>query len=826
MTEPPMTQPARVPILSLAALGQDLRFAWRMLAKTPLFTITVVLTLALGIGLNTAVFSVVDALLLRPTPGVRATDELVQLYRKWPGMPYGSNSVPHFLRLQERTGDIFSDVVTFGFATLNITVDGRPTTVFGEMVSANYFNALGVTAGRGRLFAPDETARDAHPIVVLSDGAWRSLFGADPSVVGRTIPLNGQAFTIVGVAPRGFQGLTQLVEPVLWIPLSQLSVARPFDAAPWESGNNYLNVVARRKPGVSVEQVTERLAALSREFTEELPDAYDDAAITVLPQSEVGIHPTMRGAQVGMSLAVLAVVVLLLIIACVNVANLFLARARDRAREMAIRLALGARRAALVRQLLVESLVFAFVSGVAGLLLATWAISLLNAISLPINIPVRPDLSLSPTVLAFALGVSLVTGVLFGLAPAVQATRPSLIPALKGEAPAGGGRSRVSKGLVIAQMSLSIILLVSAGLFLGNLRNATTLDKGFVGDQLLLADLSPELNGYSRGRTDQFYRELLTRLRSDPQVRAATIISDAPLGLSSSDRGVEVPGYVPAESENMSVYYTSSAPGYFETMQIPFVSGRDFTEMDDSASVPVLIVNERFAERFFGGQNAIGRTVRTRGRDHTVVGVVPTGKYRRLGEEPTAHIWFPQAQLFQAGMTLIVRGAGDPAALTPVLRREVAALDANLPVSNVRTMDEHLGIALMPARLTGMALGLFGALGLILASVGMYGVMAYSVSQRTREFGIRMAVGAGAADVIGLVMRQGMSLVLVGAVVGLVGAIAASRLLASVLYGGDALNPVTFTLVPLVLLAVAAVATYAPARRAATVDPAITLRAD
>jgi predicted permease len=527
-----------------------------------------------------------------------------------------------------------------------------------------------------------------------------------------------------------------------------------------------------------------------------------------------------------MSMAVLAVVAILLVIACVNVANLFLARARDRAREMAIRLALGARRAALVRQLLVESLVFSLVSGVVGLVVATWTIAVVNRISLPVAIPIRPELSLSPTVLGFALLASLVTGVLFGLAPALQATRPALIPALKGEAPAGGGRSRMSKGLVIAQMSLSIVLLVSAGLFLNNLKNATTLDKGFVGEQLLLAELDPSLNGYNRGRTEQFYRTLMERLASAPQVRSAAIVSDAPLGLSTSDRGVDVPGYVPAEGESMSILYVSSSPGYFETMGIPLTAGRDFTPSDDSASVPVLVINERFAERFWPGQNALGKTVRTRGRDHTVIGVVPTGKYRRLGEEPTAYMYFSQAQLFQSSMSLVLRTAVAPEAVIPLLRQEVQALDVNLPVSSVRSMDGHLGIALMPARLTGMALGLFGVLGLLLASVGMYGVMAYSVSQRTREIGIRMAIGAAASDVIALVMRQGLTLVLVGTVIGLAAAFGAAKLLAGVLYGGNAVDPLTFMLVPVLLIAVAALATFAPARRAATVDPAITLRSD
>ena len=807
----------------------DLRFAGRMLVKSPLFTTIVVVTLALGIGLNTAVFAAVEALLLRPVPAVRETDRLVQLYRTWPGPElYGSSSIPHFWDVRRRTTDVFDGAMAWNWSEVSITASGRPTMVFAQMVSADFFSVLGVPAARGRTFLPEEDeGRGAHPVIVLSDAGWRTLFGADPAIVGREVPLNGRNVTVVGVAPPGFLGVMPMVQPMLWIPLMQLGQVRPGGEAGFETrGNNYMNIVARLKPGVSFAQARARLDALETELRAEFPDEYEQSGIHMVPQDEAGVHPSFRGAQVGLSAVVMAVVVILLLIACVNVANLFLARARDRAREMAIRLALGARRAALVRQLLVESLVFSLVSGVAGLLVATWAIALVNGIRFPIAIDFAPDLQLSGRVLGFALGATVLTGVLFGLAPALQATRPALIPALKGEAPAGDGRSRVRRGLVVAQMALSIVLLVSAGLFLGNLRAATALDKGFDETNLLIADLDPSMQGYARGNTETFYRELVSRLEAEPTVRAASLTEALPLGLNSSDRGVEIPGYVPAKDEGMSVNYSRNAPGYFAAMGIPLLRGRDFTAQDDSGAVRAIIINQRFADRFWPGQEAVGKVVRTAGREWTVVGVVPTGKYQRLGEDPKAFMWFPQAQLWGANMAVVIRTAGDPSAAIPTLRRIVADLDANLPVSNLRTADEHLSIALLPARITGMALGVFGLLGLLLAAVGMYGVMAYSVSQRTREIGIRMAIGAAAADVIRLMMRQGMALVLVGAVLGLAGAVGASRLLAGVLYGGNALDPMTFTLVPLVLLGVAAVATYAPARRAAAVDPAITLRAD
>ena len=825
-----MTEPRSGALLSISALRADLRFAGRMVMKSPLFTTIVVLTLALGIGLNAAVFSMVDALLLRPLPGVANANELVQLYRTWPGdQQYGSNSIPHFWDVRARSSDVFTGAASWDFARVNITAGDRPQRMLMQMVSADFFTVLGVSAAMGRTFVPaEDEGRGAHPVGVLSDGGWRTLFGGDPDIIGRRVPVNGQSVEIIGVTRPGFRGALPLVDPMLWMPLMQLEQLHPGSGRTFENrDNNSMNIAARLRPGVSVEQARARMDAITLELRAEFPDAYEQSGINVVLQSEAGIHPTMRGAQVGLSAVVMIVVGLLLLIACVNVANLFLARARDRAREMAVRLALGARRAALVRQLLVESLVFSTLAGGVGLLVAWWTIGLANAIELPMDVAFRPDLRLSPLVLWFSLGVSLITGVLFGLVPALQATRPALIPALKGEAPAGGAGSRLNNGLVVAQMALSIVLLVSAGLFLTNLKNATSLDKGFVSENLLIGAVDPGLQGYTRAATEEFYRRLTVSLEGNPGVRSVAFIDQMPLGLGSSDRGVEIPGYTPAENEGMSIHYAKVSPGYFATMGIPLTRGREFTARDDSAAVRGLVVNQRFVDRFWPGKTDVeGRTVRTGGREHTVIGVVPTGKYLRLGEDPTAHMWFAQAQSWESGMMAIIRTAGDPAAVAPALRQAVGDLDVNLPVSDVRTMEQYLGISLMPARLTGAALGVFGILGLLLAAVGMYGVMAYSVSQRTREIGIRMAIGAAATDVVRLIMRQGLTLVLVGTAIGLVGALGASRLLRGILYGDTVLDPLTFLLVPLVLIGVSALATFAPARRAAAVDPAITLRTD
>jgi putative ABC transport system permease protein len=709
---------------------------------------------------------------------------------------------------------------------MNLAAGGTNERILGVMASANHFSVLGARAALGRTFVPaEDSGRGAHPVVVLSWSAWKGRFGGDPGIIGRSIVLNGRSYSVIGVAEAEFRGALPLVIPALWVPLSQFDDLRPGDRDAYtQRGSNSFNVVARLKPGVTLAQANEHMKALIAGLRTEHPQDYEDSGINIVLQSEAGIHPTFKAAQVALSSVVMAVVGVLLLIACVNVANLFLARARDRAREMAIRLSLGARRSRLVQQLLTESLLFAGASGLVGVGLAWWVIDLANRIRLPMDVDFSADLRLSPLVVAFAFGVSLLTGLLFGLAPALQATNPSLIPALKGEAPAGQSRSRASKGLVVAQMALSIVLLVSAGLFLRDLQNATTVDKGFVAENLLVADLAPELQGYNRARSEELYRRLRDKLTSMPNVKAVGYAAIVPLGLNESDSYVEVPGYTPAKNENMSLQVNWVTPGYFEAMGIRMKEGRGFTDRDDSASVRVMVVNEEMARKYWGGASPIGRTVKYGGKEHTVIGVVPTGKYQRLGEPPTPFYYLAQAQHWREGMSIVIRTTGDPQQVAPVLRSAAAAFDETLPVSDIRTMTKHLGIALLPARLAAAALGVFGLLGLVLASIGMYGVIAYTVSQRRREIGIRMAIGAAGGDVVGMIMRQGLTLVIVGAAIGIGGALAASRLLRGILYSPSVIDPLTFVGVPLLLTAVAALASWLPARRASGVDPLEALR--
>ena len=809
-------------------LRHDIRFAFRMLAKSPAFTAVAVLTLALGIGLNTAVFSTVHSLLIRPLPGVTEPDRLVQLYRSWSSdFLYGSNSIPHFFSVKEQN-DVFEAVAAWSFVPLNLSAGGENQRIVGEMVSADFFRVLGVRPELGRGFLPaEDTGPGEHPVVVLGHDFWEERFSGDPGVVGRILTLNGHPFEVVGVMGPEFRGAMAFVDSDVYAPLMMQRELMPGQDLLDSRGSNSLSMLARLKPGVTPEQAQSAMERLVRGLEETMPESYEGNTITVVAQSDAGIHPTFASAQNGMSVMMMAVVGILLLIACVNVANLFLARARDRRQEMGIRLAVGARRGRVARQLLTEALLFSVVAGAAGLGLAFGAVRLLNQVQMPTDIPISFDVSVSGPVLLFALGASLLTGVLFGLAPAVIATRPELVTALKA---AGGrkgvSRSRATRVLVGFQVALSLILLVSAGLFVRNLRVATTLEKGFDSENLMLVSMDPGLQGYTEAGTRDFYRQLLEAVRRYPDVRAAGLAEFVPLGLSSQQTGISIDGYEPSPDEVMSVDYNEATPGYFEAMGIDLVAGRTFSEDDHENTQPVLVINQRFAERYWPGESAVGKRVTVRSAEREVVGVVETGKYRSLGEDPLPFMYLPFEQAFNSAMTLHVRTAGPPESVFPRVVEEVRRLDAGLPLYDVRTMESHLGISMLPARLAGWVLGGFGALGLFLAAIGIYGVMAYSVAQRNREIGIRVALGAARSQVIGMVVRQGMLIVGIGTAAGLVAAVVAAQLIRGLLYTESAFDPVTFVGVPAVLLAAAALATYLPARRAAGVDPVRALKTE
>jgi len=802
---------------------RDLQYSFRMLIRSPLFTVAAVVTLALGIGLNAATFSAVNGTLLRPLAGVEEPEELVQIYRRWAGIEYGSVSIPHFQSLRDETGEVFQDVAAWGFVPMSVSADDRTERTMGLMVSANFFQTYGVVPELGRPFLPGEESvgPGAHPVIVLGHAYWQGRFGGDPAIVGQSIILNGHPFQVVGVAPPEFKGPMNFAEIPIYAPIMMQRELMPGSDLIQARGNNMMTAVGRLRPGVTVERAREALDAQLLSLRERFPDHYDDQlGTTLVLQDEAGIHPIFRNAQVGMSAVMMAVVGILLLIACVNVANLFLVRARERRREMGIRLSLGAGGRRIIQQLLTESVVFSVLAGGVGLVVAHLALGALERFQPPVDGPFRIDVGIDNRVLFFTLGISVLAGLIFGLAPALQAANPETVSAVKGESSSRSGRSRVSSTLVVLQMALSIVLLISSGLFIRSLRGATEIDPGFR-DPASLATLSvdPGLQGYDEARAQDFFDRLQEEVGAMPEVTSVGMVNYLPLSLSGSDRGVGIPGYEFAEDELRSILYSYITEGYLETMGIQLLEGRAFTRADNPDGTPVIIVNKRFAERFWPGQSALGKIVETAGADREVVGVVETGKYRSLGEEPMAFMYFPHRERFEFSMTLVARTRDDPQAVIGSIRNIVQQLDPNMPVFDVRTMENHMGIALLPARLGGEVLGSFGLLGLLLAAVGVYGVMAYSVAQRTRELGIRVAVGADRGSVVKLVLGEGLKLAGIGIVLGLVAAAGAAQLIKGLLYNTGALDPVAFLGVPFVLLSVAFLAVYIPARRAASVDP-------
>jgi len=809
---------------------RDLRFSVRMLLKNPMFTVAAVTTLALGIGLNAATFSAVHGLLLRPLPGAEAPDELVQIYREWAGIEYGSVSIPHYQDLRDRTSDVFDGVTAWSFEPLAIAAEGRSERTMGVVVSANFFQTYGVQPVLGRAFLPgvEDRGPGAHPVVVISHGFWQARFGGDPDVIGTTVTLNGYPFEIVGVAPEDFRGPVTFAAPPIYVPIMMSNVLSPAFDRIQARGSNSMTAVARLRDGVTVERAEQSLEAVLLQLGEEYPESYEQQlGHRVVKQGEAGIHPMFASAQMSMSTVIMVVVGLLLLIACVNVANLFLARARDRRREMGIRISMGAGRGRIIQQLLTESLLFSVLAGAAGLLLARFAVRLLAGFRPPIDGPWAFNVEMSPTVLWFTGGVSLAAGFIFGMAPALQAARPDTVSAVKGEASAKAGGSRMSSALVVVQMALSLLLLVSSGLFLRSLQSATRIDPGFENPRsLALASVDPGLQGYEEPEARAFWDRMLGDVRALPEVTDAALTLYAPLGLDSSDRGIDLPDYEFAENERRSLRYSYVSEGYFETMGIDLVQGRTLARTDDADGAPVMVVNRRFAERFWPDGSALGKTVQTAGREWQIVGVVETGKYGSLGEDPLEFMYFPYRSIFRSDLTIVARTGGDPQVVLQRLRELVRSADPDLPVYDVRSMEDHMGIALLPARLGGSVLGLFGLLGLALAAVGIYGVMAYSVSQRRRELGIRVALGADRRSVLRLVLGEGLRLTLVGTAIGLLAALGAARLVQGLLYDVRAVDPVAFTLVPATLLAVAALAVYLPARRAAAVDPIRALKSE
>jgi predicted permease len=809
-----------------------------MLLKNPGFTLIAVVTLALGVGANSLIFSLVNALLLRPLP-VEKPEQLAAVHTSdFSSTQYGGSSYPDYVDFRDRN-QVFSGTVAYMPTAFSLNVDGANERAFGEVVSGNYFSTLGVKPALGRGFLPEEDRTPGErAVVVIGHKLWKNRFGGDPAVVGRAIKLNGHSFTIIGVAPEKHSGLIRGIGSDLWVPAMMMKQAAPGGDYLVERGARGFLVMGRLKPGVTLDQAQADFRRIAEQLFKEWPQEWTNVrnqsrVISLLPEGHARILPDLRTPVVIFMSLLMTVVGLVLLIACANLANMLLARATARRKEIAIRLSLGASRGRLIRQLITESLSLSLLGGVAGLLIGVWGTGLLMAFKPPAPVPIEIDLGADWRVLGFTFGLSLLTGVLFGLAPALAASRPDLVSSLKDEAGGATGRGRLRGALVIAQVALSLMLLICSGLFIRSLRNAGSVDLGFDADNLLAMSMDLQLQGYTEPAGRNFSRQLLDRVRTLPGIVSASMTDELPLG-GGARRAITIEGYTAQPGESTEVNSSSVAPGYFETLGVPLLRGRAFNEQDREGSPGVAIINEAFARRYWPGQEPIGKRIQMgvarSGANESpyleVVGVVKDGKYVTLGEEATPFFYLNLAQLYQSSPTLIVRTRGNPSDYLAAVRGEVAALDKSLPLYDVKTMRQHLGLALLPARLAGNVLGVFGLVALVMAAAGIYGVMAYSVAQRTREIGVRMALGASAGAVLRLVTKQGMKLTLVGIVIGLAASLALTRLMKSLLFGVSATDPLTFVVVALLLIVVALLACYVPARRAAKVDPMVALRCE
>ena len=802
----------------------DLTFAWRMFVRRPWFTAVAVLILGLGIGANATIFSWVETIVLEPLSGVPAQERLVVVRGVSGGRDNLAMSYPNFIDLRSAKVDGLEDVTAFRLVAMNVRTTGEPVRAFGELVTPNFFDVLGVRATLGRTFRDEETAGASDAIVVVSHAFWTRTLDADPLAIGRVITVNGQALTVIGVAPPEFRGSVVGLALDLFVPMS---LQKHFIAGDRlvQRGNSWLQVYGRLQSGASYSRAQAGIAVAGRRLATAYPDVNADRQLRAGHITEDGAS----GLLMPVMTTLMGVVGLVLLIACANLAGLLLTRAAGRQREVAVRFAVGASRARVIRQLLIENLLVAVAGGIAGIVIAQWTSGMLKLFIPPTPYPVNFNVSLSPRVMAFAALVTAATALLSGLLPALRGSRTDVTIALKASAPAsvGGGRGRLRQALAVAQVALSLLLLVCAALFVRSLARAQSMDSGYSARQGFVAAIDLLAGGYDQARGTVFYQQVLSRVASLPGVERASLVQTLPLDIGSgSDMNVAVDGYVPSENEPMTVYYNRVGPDYFDALGVDIVEGRAVNARDVTGQPQVAVINETMARRYFQGRSAIGGILRFGSGPVTVVGVARDGKYSRLTEAPRSYLYLPILQSYRPDSLLLVRTSGDPATVIGAVQRELRALDPNLPLFDIRTLAEHRQLSMFIPKMASTMLGLFGILALVLSVVGLYGVIAYSVTQRTREIGVRVALGAGRHEVAWLVMRQGLTLAALGLGVGLVLAFAAGKLLAKQLVGVSPGDPLSFLGTAALLLSVAILATAIPARRAATLDPLIALRRD
>ena len=813
--------------MNVADWPRDLRYALRQLARAPGFTAVAVLTLSIGIGANTAIFSVVNELLLRPPAHVVEPERIVSIWTSdFSGPPYGASSYPDYETFRQQR-DVMADVAAYGLVPGNLVEPEETVRLAIEQVTSNYFDVLGVRAALGRLLGTEADVRAT--VVVLGHSLWRDRFGADPGIVDRTVRINDGTFTVVGVAPEGFKGSQRIFGGVdAWVPLEAMPGERPERLA--ERGSRGLLLLGRLQPGVSLDAARASYAVVANQLLASYPEEWRDVtsrgrAITILPESESRVPPELRGAVVGFFGLLLAGFALVLLICCVNVANLLLARAAGRVRDIAIRVSLGASRTRLVRQLMTESVALAAL-GCAGAVLVTYAAARLLARWQPPG-DLKLDVAIDWRVLVFALVAAVVAAAIFGLAPALNLTRLGASSALKEGALAVAGQRRfgLRGALIAAQVSVSLVLLVCAGLFLRSLQQAATVDLGLDADNVVVASFDLRTQGYSEPRGRAFYAELTERVAGLPGVRAVTLAQRVPLSGDGGRRRAGVEGYEPQPGEDMEFNFNVVGPEYFDVMRVPLVNGRGFTASDREGAPQVAVVNETFAARYWPGQDPIGKrlTSFSGATSIEIVGVARDGRYQTLTEAPLPYIYRPFLQDYEE-MTLHVRLARDTGSFLPLLRREIRAVDSQLPILRLASMRSATAFATWPQRIAATLLGACAALALLLAAVGLYGVVAYAVSRRTREIGIRMALGAGRHAVVRMVLAGSMKVVAIGLAIGFALSLAAGRAIESFLGDVSSADPVALVAAPLVMIACALVASWLPARRAARIDPMKALR--
>jgi macrolide transport system ATP-binding/permease protein len=813
----------------VSTLISDVRYSVRSLLKNPGLTVAAILSLGLGIGANTTIFTWVQAVLFRPIPvaadpssiRIAAMENREGQSRSW--------SYPNYQDFRDRVTLV--DVVAQDDQTYSIAVDDTAERTWGGLVSGNFFEVMGLRPAAGRLFTPqDDVTPGGHPVVVISHAYWQRRFNDDPGIVGRQVTINNTPMTIVGVAPEGFIGSFLGVASSAWVPMAMQREMTGGDRMQ-QRGNGWMQSIVRLKRGVSEAQAQAEAASIMAQLEREHPQFNEGRRLRIIQTWQA---PFGAGTVLTPLLGVLSVLVaLVLVIACANVANLLLSKAVSRRREVAVRLSLGASRMRLVRQLLTESLLLAFIAGLGGVVMAYWTMDVIMAFAPPVDMPLDLGLRMDGTTLMFAIGVSVATGVLFGLAPALQASSPHTIHALKEEGRSGsGGRTtgRLRNALVVSQVAVCLVLLVGATLFLRSFIAAQSLSPGFDADRVVTASMDMFPSGYTGERYRDFQRRTLEVVQALPGVESAAFGSRLPLGFGGNNStSLTIDGYTPRENEEIVINYSTVGSRYFETMGIPIRAGREYNDKDTATSPRTIVINESMARRYWPDGNALGKIVRFGPNANEVIGIVADSKYSSINERPLAQLFIPMARSEVSTLRLFVRTNGEPAPLVAEVRNAIRTLDPSLPIFDARTLNEHMQVAVFAQRMAANLLGAMGVLALLLAAIGLYGVMAYAVSQRTQEMGIRLALGASPSSLLNMIIGQGMKLTMVGLVIGLSLALAAFGSIGAVrtlLPGISPLDPITFIAVPVLLAMIAFLATWIPARRAGKVEPLVALRVD